>query len=364
MANATLTDRERFIKTLKFEEVDRSPYLVIFGPWGTTVQRWQKEGLELNKSWADGFGFDKGWINFPVNLGFYPTFKPEILKETPDEFIHRDDKGIVKRDKKTGDSMPEFLEYPVKNWGDWEIIKKEKLNSDDPERFQPNWESTIEAYNKSDQAVWLGYFPCGIFGTPRDLLGAEELLVSFHTQPELVKDMMNYLTDFWIRIYEKVVSKVKIDSIHIWEDMSYKTGMLISPKMFREFMTPCYKKITDFAKANNVDSVNVDSDGDCTELTEVLVEAGVNILWPFERQAGNDLLEYRKKYPKLGIMCGFNKRAIAEGRDAIDKEMEIVAEMLKYGGYIPSPDHLLPHDISWDNFKYFCHRLKEVIGKK
>jgi uroporphyrinogen decarboxylase len=129
-------------------------------------------------------------------------------------------------------------------------------------------------------------------------------------------------------------------------------------------MTPCYKKITEFAYANGVDFVSVDSDGDCTELAEVLVEAGVNLLWPFERQAGNDLLAYRKKYPKLGMMCGFDKTAMAKGKAEIDKEMEMVAEMLKYGGYIPSPDHLIPSDVSWENFKYYSIRLKEVIGKK
>ena len=56
--------------------------------------------------------------------------------------------------------------------------------------------------------------------------------------------------------------------------------------------------------------------------------------------------------------------AMAKSKEAIDKEMEMVAEMLKYGGYIPSPDHLIPPDISWENFKYYCHRLKQVIGKE
>jgi uroporphyrinogen-III decarboxylase len=358
-----LTDRERFIKTIKFEDVDRVPFIIILGPWGSAVQRWYSEGLEPNKSWADGFDFDKGWVQIPVNLGLNPPFKAEIIKETADEIIHRDDKGIVKRDKRSGNSMPEFLEYPVKNWDDWERMKKERLDPDDPGRFPSNWEATLDAYNKTDQAVWMGNFPYGIFGTPRDILGAEELLVSFHTEPDLVKDMMNYLTDFWIRLYEKVTAKVKVDCIHIWEDMSYKGGMLISPTMFREFMTPCYKRITDFAQANNVDIVSVDSDGDCSELAELLVDAGVNLLWPFERQAGNDLLEYRRRFPRLGMMGGFDKTAMAKGKEAIDQEMEIISEMLKFGGFIPSPDHLIPHDVSWDNFKYFCHRLKETIGK-
>jgi hypothetical protein len=63
------------------------------------------------------------------------------------------------------------------------------------------------------------------------------------------------------------------------------------------------------------------------------------------------------------MMGGFDKTAMAKGKKAIDQEMDMVSEMLKLGGYIPSPDHLIPHDVSWDNFSYFCRRLKEVIGK-
>ena len=356
-----LTHRERFIRTILLQEVDRPPYMLIFGPWGTTIARWRNEGLTEDTHWGAGFDFDGSWITLPVNLGMYPSFEREVLEETADEIIHRDEKGIVKRDKRDGSSMPEFLDYPVKSWDDWEKLKKERFNPDSEERFPADWENQIEGFNKSNQPILLGYFPYGIFGTPRDLLGAEELLISFHTRPDMVKDMMNFLTDFWIRIYEKVVKDVKVDCIHIWEDMSYHSGMLISPSMFREFMTPCYKKITDFARTNGIPIVSVDSDGDTNELAELLVDVGVNLLWPLERQANNVPMEYRKRFPKLGLMGGFDKKAMASGPKAIDEEMEMVVEALKGGGYIPSPDHLIPHDVSWENFRFFCRRLKEVL---
>jgi len=119
----------------------------------------------------------------------------------------------------------------------------------------------------------------------------------------------------------------------------------------------------DFAKAHDIPIVSVDSDGDCNELAELLVGAGVNLLWPFERQANNDPREYRKRFPRLGMMGGIDKKALAAGPKAIDEEMEMVSEALKFGGYIPSPDHLIPHDVSFENFRYFCQRLKQVVGK-
>jgi len=39
--------------------------------------------------------------------------------------------------------------------------------------------------------------------------------------------------------------------------------------------------------------------------------------------------------------------------------------MLKSGGYVPHVDHQVHPDISWENFKYYRARLKEMIlGEK
>jgi uroporphyrinogen decarboxylase len=87
---------------------------------------------------------------------------------------------------------------------------------------------------------------------------------------------------------------------------------------------------------------------------------GVNMFLPFEVQAGNDILQYREKYPVLGIMGGLDKRALALGRREIDAEVARAAEMGKHGRYVPGFDHLIPPDVSWENFKYAAQQLKLV----
>ena len=99
-----------------------------------------------------------------------------------------------------------------------------------PEGFRRIGGSLVKQYNEGEKIVQLGLYPYGLFGTLRDMMGVEELLVSFYEQPELIHDMMNYLTDFWLTMYEKVCKDVKVDAIHMWEDMSGKNGSLISPK--------------------------------------------------------------------------------------------------------------------------------------
>ena len=209
--------------------------------------------------------------------------------------------------------------------------------------------------------VKLGYFPYGLLGTLRDVMGVEELCCAFYEDPELVREMMETFTDLWLAIYEKVCNDVKVDVIHMWEDMSGKNGSLIFPAMVREFMMPCYKRIAAFAKAHDIPVFSLDTDGDCSELVPLFMESGINMIFPFEVAAGSDVVDYRKKYPNLGIMGGINKIEIAKGRDAIDRELARLAPMFDKNPYIAMLDHLIPPEISWEDFNYFVERLRDII---
>ncbi len=357
-----MNNRERIINTALCKKVDRPPFFFYFGPWGETVERWRQEGLEEGKNWKDEFGFDPGITIVNVNLGYCPSFKYEMIEDRENTRIVRDQLGILKEERKHGSSIPRYIAYPVKNRSDWENLKEERLNPDDPGRFPDNWASLVKDYHEGDKIVQLGTFPYGLFGTLRDMMGVEELLVAFYEQTELVRDMMDYLTDFWISLYGKVCRSVKVDCIHIWEDMSGCQGSLISPGMVREFMMPNYKKIKAFADVHNIPIISLDTDGDCSELVPLYIESGINMVFPFEVAAGSDIVEYRKQYPNLCIMGGIDKREIAKGREAIDKELDRIGHMFKQSGYIAALDHLVHPEISWEDFKYFVYRLKEIIG--
>jgi uroporphyrinogen decarboxylase len=318
--------------------------------------------MEEGKRWDADFGFDAGIEIVDVNLGYFPAFEYKVLEEKSDTLIIRDGYGIVQEIRKHGSSIPRFIDYPVKNPEDWEKLKRERLDSNDPGRFPGNWKGLVKKYNEGDKLVQLGVFPFGLFGTLRDMMGVEELLVSFYEQPELIHDMMDYLTDFWITIYEKVCMEVKVDAIHIWEDMSGKTGSLISPKMVREFMMPNYKRIKAFADSHGIPVLSLDTDGDCSELVPLYIESGINLVFPFEVAAGCDITEYRKKYPNLCIMGGIDKQEIAKGKSAIDRELDRIDVMFAQSGYIPALDHLIPPEISWEDFNYFIKQLKKKIG--
>ena len=131
-------------------------------------------------------------------------------------------------------------------------------------------------------------------------------------------------------------------------------------------MTPYYKKLSELARKHGVKMISVDSDGYMHELTELFLEAGVNVIMPYEVQADNDIPYLLKKHPELIAFGGMDKRAMTRDKSTmdIDAEIERVKAITAFGHYVPFPDHLIPADVSWENYQYFVWRWKEIIGKK
>jgi hypothetical protein len=355
---------ERVVRCLLGEETDRIPYGVGIGwyPWGETVERWRGESGKPDLDVAREFGFDGSFAIPALRPGLWPPFEPVLLAEDERFIVHRDERGIIMRNRRDGGSMPEWLSHPVQNADDWERVKAERLRIEEPERICEDWDAFRARLRQTGEAAQVGWFPYGVFGTPRDLMGVENLLIAFYDAPDLVRDMMEHLTALWLTLWERAAAEARIDHIHIWEDMSGRQGALISPRMVREFMMPCYDRIADFARSVGARIVSVDTDGDCSQLVPIFREHGINMMFPFEAQAGNDILEYRRLYPDLGIMGGLDKRALADSKTVVDWEIGRAARMAAQGRYIPGFDHLIPPDVPWENYRYAAERMRAVCG--
>ncbi|MCL4376980.1 MAG: hypothetical protein M1409_01160 [Actinobacteria bacterium] len=389
------TTREKFLKILNFEKADRTLNWE-FGYWGGTLKRWYDEGLpkihglskevtygegicgpglhwpilsfaddiELDRDVHDYFKFDDNLTSFPINHWIYPKFAKKIIKEDGNKTELWDSDGIRKIIYRDGSSMPFWLEYPVKDERDWEIIKEERLGLNTlKDRYSKNVDDFLKSAKSRTFPLCMLGDPVGFFGSLRFLIGEQNLFLFYYDKPGLIRSINNYLCDFWIQISEEILNKADIDCVLFWEDMSGKNGSLISPKLFREFMTPCYKRIIDFLKSKGLKDFIVDTDGDVSGLIPLFLEAGITGMYPFEVQAGNNLLEIRKKYPELQIFGGIDKNELAKDKKAIHSELARVGEMIERGGYFPYADHLIPPNVSWENFKYYRTRLKEIIFK-
>ena len=104
----------------------------------------------------------------------------------------------------------------------------------------------------------------------------------------------------------------------------------------------------------------VDCDGDMRSLIPIWLEAGADGVHPCEIAANCDPLEVRRRHPRCRLHAGMDKRIIASGREGVDAELRRVLPLMEQGAYIPSIDHFVPHDISYETYLYYVERRREL----
>ena len=357
-----MNTRERFVRTLTGQDVDRVPFMKVFGGRNAIVPRWEDEFPGAGERIDEILGFEgehRGWARTDVNIFLGQRGKPEILEETDEHFVQRFADGWTEIITKGRDYHHQTIGWPVQSRADWIRVKERHLQADDPERFPTDWEAKVESYRQRDYPLQLTHR--GVFGFPRLVMGDARLFYAFYDEPDLVHDIMDTYTDTIIALWDKQIGQIEFDLIEVWEDMAWKSGALVSPQVFREFMTPNYRKIANYAKSHGIPIILVDSDGYIENLSELMWEAGVIAMYPYEAQSGNDVLRVRQRFPEMGIVGGLNKNVMAQDKEAIDAEMKRARRYIEAGRYIPGPDHFVLSDVSWENYRYFMEQLREVV---
>ncbi len=358
-----MNDLERYRATMAYEPVDRYPWWAS-GPWPETLERWRTEGYvdgtDLNLG-ADRREFYSHWY-FPC-----PRFENTVVEDDGVHVLYYNHEGILMRELKNNpySSMPQFVKFPVETREEFRKFWAERMNPDPVSRLGADWEQMLrDIRSRPYPFILMADRWGGFFGPQRNLVGVEKLCMLFVEDPDFVEEMLDANADFLIALTGRILDVVEIDAFVFWEDMAYKTGPLISPAMARRYMLPRYRRVVDFLQSRGVKYIGLDSDGRVTELIPVWMDAGLNTLFPFEPQAGMDVNAVRREFGKdLRIWGGFDKRALAHGKEAIDAEIERIRPLIYDGGYIPHLDHSAPPDISWPMFQYYAEQMVRVCER-
>jgi len=329
-----MNTRERFLSVLSFETPDdRLPMIEWAHWWDKTHHRWQKEGLPTHLSGEDlfdYFGLDR----------LECIFIQGISNTCPKPTYHG---APIIKDEASYEAIKHHLFTES-------LIKKAVNNAKLLKRRHLCGEIAVR--------LWLD----GFFWFPRSLFGIEDHLYAFYDYPELMHRINNDLATFNLRAMDALFEILIPDMVGIAEDMSYNHGPMLSADMFDEFVAPYYAKLMPLFKNLGV-KVLVDTDGDVTEMIPWLIKSGVDGIYPLERQAGVDIAEIRKNYPKLIMMGAYDKMVMLKGEAAIRAEFERLYPVMETGGFIPSVDHQTPPEVSLENYLTYRRLYEEYCIK-
>ncbi len=385
----TLNNRQRILAVLNDENYDRLP-IVHFGFLEETLERWEREGhikrADLPNI-GDGspdedklsslLGFDCNYhCVFSPAVRLQPPFEPKVLEELPGGFrkILNADGGIL-LDSDDNSSIPGEVEHTLKGRKEWDEIFRERLQFS-PERVTHTMVNCGGVYKRFDQGgrEYLSdpnrqthiLLHCGsLYGVLRDYMGMEHLCYLMADDETLYEEMIDVNAELCYRAAEAALNTgVPFDIGHFWEDICYKSGPLVTPRVFHNKVGPHYKRITDLLHAHGINLISLDCDGLIDKLVPTWIENGVNVMFPIEVGTWDASLKpWREKYGKqVRGVGGMAKRIFGFDYAAVDAEVERLKELVDMGGYLPCPDHRIAPDAKWENVQYYCEKMHKTFG--
>ena len=345
-----------------------------FGYWDTTLSEWHKQGLPIeidNSAKAqeyfgiEGMHFGGAYAPVGLRLRLLPGFESKRLRTESDGIeVWTDGDGVTFAKFMEGqNTIPHYLEYPIKGRKEWDELYKPRLNPLLPGRVpELDWKSLQREAAASDKPVFL--YMDSYVGYIRNLLGFDNFATLPYDDPGLFEEMVDTLAKIKDACLDRLAGKIKFDFVQHWEDICYNAGPIISPDVFQNIVVPRMKRINDRLKNEfGVSFISLDCDGNFSALAEGWVESGVNILMPCEVDSGMDIITLQEKYwNRCGFHGGIQKKALAEGKDAIVKELERVLPAVKKGAYIPHLDHACPSNVPLENYRFYINAKRDIFN--
>ena len=390
-----MNNRERVSAILHYEDYDRMP-VVHFGYWNETLDKWAREGHiteEQARSWGDGnptdagiaakLGFDINWSTCysPVTR-LRPPFERKVIETFPDGSRHvMNDEGTVILEKDDAVSIPKEIKHLLTNRASWEALYLPKLQFE-MERVTHaavNVDGTMVRFDQGGldylrQGEWdnpYGIHVGSLMGVIRNWLGIVGLSYLMADDPALLQEIVDTTADLAYTCTKTALELIcpdggpaPFDFAHFWEDISFKSGPLLSPRSFRKATGHHYRRITELVNSYGIDIVSLDSDGKVDKLIPTWLDNGVNTMFPIEVGTwGSNIAPWREAHGReLRGVGGMNKVVMTRDYAAVDAEIERMKPLVDLGGFIPCPDHRLAPDSKWENVQYYCERMRATFG--
>ncbi len=369
--------RKAFKDIMNYETPEAIP-VVHFGYWGETLQKWADEGnipKELAEKTRDGNEYDEqldeilGWDHnyhrvHGTGLGLRPHFERKVIEEMDDgskKVLNHE--GVVFLEKPGAGSIPMEFDYTLKDRASWENEFLPRLQFSEDRIPKERLLSQKEEHDTRKLPIGIH---CGsLMGHIRNWVGVENLAYVYMDDQELYREIIDTNANL---AYECLKGSLEIysgfDFAHFWEDICFKNGPLVIPSVFDEYVGPHYRRITDLLKEYGITIVSLDCDGLIDTLIPTWFNNGVNTMFPIEVGTWDaNIAPWREQYGKeLRGVGGMNKTVFAKDKDAIDREVARLAELVKLGGYIPCPDHRIAPDAKFELVQYYTGKLRKALN--
>ena len=325
-----MTNRERVIAALRFEQTDRLPYSI-----GLTEQMYDKV-----KASPAGLAAWRAANNHITSAGLNSPQTPVAGK--PGFF--RDEFGVVWNktgaDKDIGVidgkliTCPEDLEAYVFPEVDEAFV-----------RAQCQWLEAREDGNFS--VIDIGF---SLFERAWTLCSMEDLLCYMVAEPEFVHALFEKITAYNLKKMD-IALTYSFDCCMFGDDWGQQRGLIMGPVHWRRFILPCLRKL--YQRAHDAGRwVCQHSCGDISAVLDDVIDAGLNMYQTFQPEIYEPATYKPLLDKRLTIWGGISTQVDLPSKTparVADITRDTIAVLWRNGGYVAAPTHAVPSDVPVEN---------------
>jgi uroporphyrinogen decarboxylase len=363
---AEMTSRERILTAINHQEPDRVPVALGGGPYGVVDELYYKllDLFEIGEpttpfrtghtiSYLDDRLFEQLGIDTRYIWPGSSPSSPAAPTGDPDIFLD----GY-------GQPWKRALPYYYATEG---ILAEATINQIDeivnwPDPSEPRWTAGVSARARMLRES-TDYFIVarmvtshGPYMTACDLRGTEKLLLDMALDKQFAKAIMDRVTnniDELLRVYLQACGDY-IDMIELpGDDYASNVNLIISPKMFREFVKPALQRLVTTIKEYREDiKVMLHSDGLIEKILPEFVDIGIDVVHPMEPVPAMNQAKVKQEFgDKLAFLGTIDISHAMPGSqtDVIEEVKVRIKQFAQGGGYVLAPSNHLQADVPPEN---------------
>jgi uroporphyrinogen decarboxylase len=175
------------------------------------------------------------------------------------------------------------------------------------------------------------------------LVGMENIMLYFFTEPDFVRDVLHHIMDIQLGIAEHYAN-LGVELVRLCDDLGAQNGPLLGPRIVDEFLVPEYRRLFKFYKERDM-LIYFHCDGNLDSLLDVFLDLGVDILNPVQVTANNLDTVRARTQGRMALEGGVASATVMEGPvERIESEVrERLWQLGKDGGYFCRYDQGMPY---------------------
>ncbi len=311
---------------------------------GPEVVKFARDGVKA----AIKEGYDAVWAPYFPFLRFLSSKKVFDLYGRSSDMI-LDKKGYV--------GNPTYREGLFSGPEDWDAWDKKPLMAL-PEKVNRVYKKIQRDFG--DQIFIFGH-PCyGVFENTWQPLGFARYTVAIRREKEFMRRYIKFHEDLQCMMIE-AMADAGLPGLVYTDDLAYKSGPMVSPKLIEELYGDSYRRFADTAHKLGM-KILFHSCGNITQFLKLFADCGFDAVNPLEPTADMKLAEVKQAVGDRMCLVGNIdvSHILFDGtrEEVFEAVREAIHDAGQGGGYILAPDHSHP-DISVERLRW----MKEAADK-